>query len=391
MAVYTDITSPEYRNQLSEIERAFSIEITSITGIVLGSSDSMFKITAGDTESSFVLTIYETPDVTPAGLESGAAQIMINYLVFLAESTGNCFDKKGAAVNISIPKPLPTYQYTENQASFVELTFNGMKKSVSMVPYIEGKSFINTPEELAEPDEAYLAGRALGAYHTLALSYPEPELFPNWEFERFVHDVDPAAYDLKALERLGYVLSGSRRHGFDAEELGRDYLSKLRDSGLQLLEEWHRMTRMEPRFKSTLIHGDMFTDNVLIDDDNRLILLDFNETNYGPIGVDIGVALTSWASQHGKPILGNVLTFLQGYDGVTSLSSAQLSQIPLFVQVGAFRWEVFRVRRTATQDPRERSMRSPAEFRSIRGRWAELDQLFSGLGSIKDLAPRIGM
>jgi len=68
MAVFTDITDTKYRSQLRAVENAYEISITSIEGIPLGSSDSLFKISTSQRDEALVLTIYETPDVTPNGM-----------------------------------------------------------------------------------------------------------------------------------------------------------------------------------------------------------------------------------------------------------------------------------------------------------------------------------
>jgi Ser/Thr protein kinase RdoA (MazF antagonist) len=389
MAVFTDIADPQYRDQLLAIENAYEISITSIEGITLGSSDSLFKIWTREHDEALVLTIYETPDVTPNGLTNEAAQRMLRFIDYVASVSAGVTDNAGELVKLVILKPLQAHASTPKQAPYLVLTFEGIQKSVSIVPFVRGKCYANSPEELADPEEAFLVGRALGAYLTIAKSYSNPELFPLYTFDLFAQEIAQVSGDAVAEERLGYVLSGGHAEGSAAESQGRQYMADMMERGSRMVQEWDRVSNRESVYANTLIHGDLFTDNVFFDEEGDVILLDFNETSYGPIGLDIGTALSSWASRHGKPVVGNTLQFLVGFDSVAPLTGEQLAQIPTFVQIGAYRWETFRVRRIGMQDPRQMTMRSPDEFRSIQKGWRELESVFASLSSIEDLVTRI--
>ena len=134
----------------------------------------------------------------------------------------------------------------------------------------------------------------------------------------------------------------------------------------------------------------LFTDNVMIDESGRFILLDFSETRYGSMGIDVGLALNSWASHNGRPDMDNVINFLQGYDSVSALNDNSLSLIPFYAQAGAYRWETFRIQRIEMQDPRRQLMRSPAEFQSLRQAWRESQALFDSARSVHELSSIIG-
>ena len=86
MAVFTDITDPNYRDQLLEIERAYRVTIESVEEITAGSSDTKFKIYAREYDEPLVLTIHETPDVTPTGLTSEETKQMLYYVDYLANT-----------------------------------------------------------------------------------------------------------------------------------------------------------------------------------------------------------------------------------------------------------------------------------------------------------------
>jgi Ser/Thr protein kinase RdoA (MazF antagonist) len=389
MAVYTDISDPRYIEQLSQIEEAYGLFISSIEGIVLGSSNSLFKIVVQDSDAPLVLTIYEPPEVTPAGLTNEGYQVMLRYLEYLTSALNDVVDIYGAPVRLQVPKPLEAWASSQNRAPFVELSFDDVKKTASIVPYVHGKSYENTPVELPDPSEAFLVGRALAGYLKVAQSYPEPGRFPSFDFTIYPGEISRINDSRLAQERLGYVLSERVQEGLSAEKLGRDYLTEMKSAGVHLLSDWQQATTQEPAFPSTLIHNDLFADNVIIDDADLIYLLDFSETSFGPIGIDIGVALSSWASQNGVISPDNLVSFLEGFDSVLELTAKQLAQVPIYSMFGAYRWETFRVQRLELQDPRQRAMRSPAEFQSFRRGWRALQEIFDESQSVDDLAARL--
>ena len=187
------------------------------------------------------------------------------------------------------------------------------------------------------------------------------------------------------MDRLGYVLSAGRLEGAAAAAAGRDYLAEMDQDGQILLESWRRFEGRDSPLFRTLIHGDLFTDNTLIDERDSLIMIDFSEVSYGSAGLDIGVSVNSWAAKDGRPVKANVVPFLEGYDSVTSLTGSALSLIPTYARFGAFRWETFRIQRIGMQDPRQFDMRSPAELGSLRHSWRMLQSSFEGLASVADL------
>ncbi|MGB3715944.1 MAG: phosphotransferase [Candidatus Promineifilaceae bacterium] len=365
------------------------MSVSSIEGIRLGSSNSLFKIYVQGSDAALVLTIYEPPEVTPAGLTNEAYQVMLRYLEYLGSALNAAVDKYGEPIRLQVPIPLEARASSPHRAPFVEVSLDGVTKTVSIVPFIRGKSYENNPGELAEPGEAFLTGRALAGYLTIAQAYPEPGLFPSFDYAIYTREISRISHKRIALKRLGYVLSDHSLEGLRAEKKGRDYLSEMKSAGRQLLSDWQQATIHKPAFASTLIHCDLFTDNVLIDDEGLLYLLDFSETGFGPIGIDIGIALTSWASQNGVISSNNLIRFLEGFDSVMDLTAEQLSQVPVFSMIGAYRWETFRIQRIEMQDPRKRDLRSPAEFQSIRQAWKGLQEVFEELRNVDDLAARL--
>jgi Ser/Thr protein kinase RdoA (MazF antagonist) len=255
-----------------------------------------------------------------------------------------------------------------------------------LVPFIQGRSFLNSPEELIAPQDVFRAGKALAAFLSISQSYPEAASFDDFEFGLFVDEINRIAANKEGLARLGYMLSEHQLQERDAAEKGRAYIAEMKEFGQYLLHCWHKLRDVESAFKSALIHGDLFTDNTMIDESGRFILLDFSETRYGSMGLDLGISLNSWASQNGLLVMENVINFLRAFDRVIPFNADAISLIPVFAQIGAYRWETFRIQRLEMQDPRQQSMRSPEEFQSLRYAWREVQALFDGARSVQELA-----
>jgi len=385
MAVFTDITDPRYREQLTEVEKAFAITITSAEEISAGSCDTKFMISTQGHSLPLVLTIHETPDVSAAGKSSRASINMLHYVDYLSEAVHQATDRFGVPVNINILKPITAHSPSESDGPYLELEFEGVKKPISIVPFVRGKSFENSPEELAKPEEATSAGRALAAFLKVAKHYPDMTRFESFDFQHYVSEINRLSKIRLANERLGYVLSGGRLGETKDEDLGQAYISEMNEMGRSLLDVWQRLEREELDLTRSLINGDFFTDHCMIDGEGRLIMLDFSQTCIGPIGLDIGIAINSWASQYGRPVMINVINFLEAFDSVIPLNGDALSLIPTFAQIGAFRWETFRIQRMEMQDPRQHPMRSPKEFQSLRHGWLELQETFDSAVSVKEL------
>jgi len=389
MAVFTDLTAQKYREHLSRIENAFDIRIVDIQGMLQGTADSKFKISTDGFEEPLVITIHETPDVSPAGKTSEQIKILLYYLDHLAAASSTVVDRVGGPVNLKVLKPLTAFRGTSDSAPLLELDFDGVTKALSIVPFIVGESYENDPAVMAAPDDARLAGRALGGLSLLSQSYPHRAQFNQFSFSTFVKKIDRISRDKGALESLGRFLSEDRLVGKSAIELGRNYIAEMKVSGKELLEFWPKINGRDSITIQPLIHGDFFSDNIMIDGDGNLFVLDFGDTSRGPVGLDIGVALASWASQHGLPDLENVKVFLEAFDSVIPLTIDTLNAIPSFVLVGAYRWETFRIQRIDRQDTSQFDMFSPVEFSSLRHSWQELQELFASSSSLVDLANRI--
>ena len=222
MTVFTDITESRYNQHLIAIENAFDITITDIKGLSPGTSDSTFKLTVDQFDDPLVLTLHETPNVSPMGKTSQESKTMLRYIDYLSGTISSAADTSGEPVNAHVLKPLRANPQNKPEP-FIELLFDGDIRAVSVVAFIRGKSFENIPEEVPDPYETRLAGRALAGYLVTAQSYPEPHLFPDYHFPAFVQEIDRIVESGAVFENLGTMLSEQVLKNKEAARVGREY------------------------------------------------------------------------------------------------------------------------------------------------------------------------
>jgi len=385
MAVFTDITQPNYSQQLSAIQDAFGLTITQIDGMLPGSSDSKFKLVVEESRRPLVLTIHEPPSVSPMGRTTREIIEILRFADHLSKAISATRDTRGMVVNANILKSMRMHSITGSSEPFFELVFDAESKVVSIVPFLEGRFFDNSPEELPSVEDSELAGRALAAFLLAGRTYPRQDHFIDYNFPHFVREADRLSETELIFERLGGLLSEKNLGRLEAIEAGQNYLGEMSRFGHALLPLWEQLHDRQALFPRSIIHGDLYTDNTMIDTDGRFYIFDLNEVSCGSIGIDIGIALNSWASQNGQPLLNNIRRFLQAFDTVIPLSAEMLSAVPTFAQFGAFRWELFRIQRLELQDPKKYHMRSPIELRSLRHAWCEYQDQFKAASSVHDL------
>ncbi|MEM7348201.1 MAG: phosphotransferase, partial [Chloroflexota bacterium] len=349
-------------------EAAYNITIETITGMPQGTGDSKFKVGVQEIDSPLVLTIHETPTISPAGKPIEVSQRVLYYLSYLRDATQNLTDDWGNPINLNI-LPLQKAINLEKEPPYILLPFDNEEKPVSLVPFINGKYFINSAGELVTTQEVFLAGRALAAYSKVAQHYPKAHQFTSLPFEHFVNHIADVTNKEQIWERLGYILSNRKNEGPTASRLGQAYLAEMHESGQRLLAAWDHIQNNQDIFLQALIHGDFFTDNAIISNKQEFFMIDFSHMSQGPIGIDLGISLNSWASQEGVPHMTNVIRFLQGVNSVTPLTTDLLTMIPTFAQLAAFRWETFRIQFIMEKDLRHHPARSPEEFQRLRQAW----------------------
>jgi Ser/Thr protein kinase RdoA (MazF antagonist) len=177
----------------------------------------------------------------------------------------------------------------------------GVRHAV-LFKWIEG----TMPPDLT-PEISYQAGQALAQFHTTMDSITVP-------FER--HHSDIAYLIDKPLERI---------KAFPLFANNTKQLAYLSEVCQMLRQKVQMLPHTAPAYG--ICHGDFMNSNTIVDNNGKLVIIDFDFANYGWRLLDIGTFIWIEAINK-KPVHRE---FLQGYDAVRPLSDMEHEVLPYFV------------------------------------------------------------
>lgn len=139
---------------------------------------------------------------------------------------------------------------------------------------------------------------------------------------------------------------------------------------LQVLEQFEAATAGVP-LPRTVIHGDMFRDNVLFDGDNLTAIIDFNSAGDGFLLLDLAVVVNDWCSRDdGSLDPQRTLPLVDAYRRVRPLNDDEERLWDVFLRLAALRFWVSRL--ASQQLPQDHvrpgslvDNKDPLEFRRI--------------------------
>ncbi len=86
---------------------------------------------------------------------------------------------------------------------------------------------------------------------------------------------------------------------------------------------------------TSLIHGDLFFDNILFKDDKLNAFIDFEEACHYYRVFDIGMGIVGLTTENEEVNLAKAKNFLQGYQDVTRLEEIEKMSLKLFIEYAA--------------------------------------------------------
>jgi homoserine kinase type II len=92
----------------------------------------------------------------------------------------------------------------------------------------------------------------------------------------------------------------------------------------------------------TIVHGDLFRDNVLWDGARLVAILDFEQASGGTVAYDLAVCLNDWCWD-GTPRPELVAAVLEGYQRERTLTAADVRALPVEVRAAAMRFTITRI------------------------------------------------
>lgn len=106
------------------------------------------------------------------------------------------------------------------------------------------------------------------------------------------------------------------------------------------LQEWK-----EAGLPRGLIHGDLYYDNTLFDNNKLRIMLDFEQSGFGELLLDLGICISGTCLEKGRIITPLIESFLIGYESVRKLSTLEREFLDQSIQLGLFSVALWRIKR----------------------------------------------
>ena len=193
-------------------------------------------------------------------------------------------------------------------------------KLLTLFPWSEGHHLSAAEVTTAQ---AALLGGALAQLHNLGLLAP-----PTWR--------RPSIYDQAHLRvRFASILESI---GATAEPALGSAVSTLQ----RAMDEAEAAASVRSASTQTLVHGDLFRDNVLWDGPRLVAILDFEQASGGTVAYDLAVCLNDWCWD-GAPRPDRGAALLAGYQRVRSLSEADRLALPVELKAAAMRFTITRI------------------------------------------------
>ncbi|MEO3974232.1 phosphotransferase [Streptomyces sp. CAU 1734] len=261
------------RIDLPAVAGSYALDRARITPLAGGAANSSFHLTSSSGE--FVLTILDNHDVRSA--ESLAAH-----------------------TRAMLRNGLPTSEVVPAADGSLITQFDG--RPVILKRWIEGT--VIQPLPLALLPEA---GRILGRLHSLS-----PQ--------------DPEFMDIPA---------GTRR----LSEEHRAAIPQFADKAFAewLIERLARVHQSETERARSLavVHGDLFDDNVIVRQDGRLSVLDWETVSIDDPLLDLGMAAVGLAKVDGLLVADRLNALVAGYQEVVPLSETDAAALPVEIEHAA--------------------------------------------------------
>lgn len=301
MAIYTEISD----EQAIEILAQYDIgDFQSITPISAGITNSNYIIKTN--LDQFVLTIFEDiRDIQTSVEEARAEQnISVNFMAHLHKN------------GLSVPEP--------------KTMRNGDKQFTIQDGQKYGAIFSFVPGTVIEPNDLTVAhcqdlGICLARIHKAANNFDQTKENPfgrqKWQhmFDRMVGKIPHFE------EETGYA------------NLKRDILQAISD----INENWPNT------LPHGMVHGDLFPDNVLFDQDKITGIIDLHDVCYDAYAYDLAICINAWCfTEEGDEITfhpAKARAIIMGYSQFVQMSDSANMHFPLICQAASMRFLMTRL------------------------------------------------
>jgi len=277
LAVYTQLSAQVLGDLIAQYDVG---DLVSAKGIAEGVSNSNWLIET--TQAHFILTMYERR------IETRDLPYFLGLLDHLSA--------KGS--------PVPRTIHDSTGAAYRMLD----GKAVALIEFLPGIS-VDEPS----PEQARNVGKVLAQMHLRAMDYPATR----------ANDLGPAQ-SAKVLQECGPAQLHEIAPG----------LEETIEWSEQVAQEWPN------NLPESVIHTDLFPDNVLMRDKEVSGLIDFYFACNGPMAYDLAVTHAAWSfDATGVDYQSDVgQALIEGYESVRPLEGSERAALPLLAQAAALRF-----------------------------------------------------
>ncbi|WP_437861567.1 homoserine kinase [Sorangium sp. So ce363] len=302
MAILTPLSLADARR----IGALYGLEIADVRGLLAGSVNSNFALALADGRGQVFLRVYEEQQLGAASREAR----MLEHL---------------AAGGVATPQPLRRRDAASGSegAAFVA---EHAGKPVALFPWVAGASLC---QARVTPDATRRVGAALARVHLVGAS------FEGANTSRF--DLDSLDQRLRGLRSPAGAKSTAPA---PAPALPPDVAAAVDE----LTGRLERIRAAAPRTPGpqTLIHGDLFRDNVLWEAGEISALLDFESASRGSAAFDLAVTMLAWC--FGDDLDPDLVAALAaGYTAVRPLSTEERDRLFHESVIAALRFSITRI------------------------------------------------
>ncbi len=242
-------------------------------------------------------------------------------------------DLEHETVLLKISNDKNQHQLADEQAILVYLKERGYPYSLKPFPLTSGE-FI------------YTYGPYFGVLYPFAQGIPPgPSDYTCQEVGKAIAELHILKHDQAAIKKL-------RPHesvGYGPKEI-LDYIKTPHcpqdfKEGFERLFSDHLKGFREAGFETGIIHGDLYYDNTLFDNNKISTVLDFEQAGIGEYILDLGISISGTCLEKGLVITPLVNSFLMGYESVRPLSTVEKKFLDQAIVLGLLSISLWRIKR----------------------------------------------
>ena len=202
------------------------------------------------------------------------------------------------------------------------------------------------PHALSDGKLVYTFGQYFGVLYPFVPGIPPgPSDYTCKEVGMGLAKLHSLKHDLKKLE-------GLRSHeavGFGANEILA--YTKLKNCPQDFKDAFNHFFPddlnefINSPFEKGIIHGDLYYDNTLFDNNHLSSVLDFEQAGIGEYLLDLGISISGTCLEKGRVISPLVKSYLEGYEQIRTLSPLEKKYLDQSIILGLMSISLWRIKR----------------------------------------------